>query len=338
MTLIASFVFYLLAFAPQVHAAGYTLNVPLGDRGTITGGPAEYISTLYTFSLGLGAFLAMTMIIVGAVRYTIAAGNSSQQGDAKDQITNAVYGLILLFGAYLVLQILNPKLVELKNPDVSPIEMPPEAASPVPGAISLSLNPNTCTLSWNANVQGHNSFWILASRDPNVPVDASSYWDSVPIQQSNYSFSLKENGAAPFQQGRVYFKVAAVAGGAPFASSNTRDALSVNPSLGAPRFLGRDGDTYKFKTPARYANPCNVKEIILEGAAAGSNQWEGLGIGIFLAGQDRLFGFDTAYFFTDRRTRLFNGNTQRLVSFRFTITTNNNRRVSGPVATINLSP
>lgn len=278
MTLIASFVFDLLAFAPRVHAAGYTLNVPLGGQGTITGGPAEYISTLYTFSLGLGAFLAMTMIIVGAVRYTIAAGNSSQQGDAKDQITNAVYGLILLFGAYLVLQILNPKLVELKNPDVSPIEGPQPATSPSSGNINLSINGSDCSLRWTVTgLQGFNRMMILSSSDPQVPV-GSSLWTTVSINDGRYSLIPANplRGPNTFAQGRINFRVVAQAGDGqlsdPSAAHNT---LSIRPSI--PRITS-------FYRPPLYPNTyiillsgplplCNFTGVAAEFATASSGPW-----------------------------------------------------------------
>ena len=59
-------------------------------------------------------FLAVGVIVWAGLRYTLAAGNPSTQSDAKDQILQAILGLILLFGAYLILYTINPNLVNLK--------------------------------------------------------------------------------------------------------------------------------------------------------------------------------------------------------------------------------
>jgi len=69
---------------------------------------------------GLAAF---GMIVYGGLRYTLSAGNIGSQEDAKEQITQAIVGLILLFGAYLILYTINPDLITLQDPNVSYINV-----------------------------------------------------------------------------------------------------------------------------------------------------------------------------------------------------------------------
>ena len=81
-----------------------------GGRGNVAG----WVNSFYQFSLIAGVFLAVGVIVWAGLRYTLAAGNPSTQSDARDQILQAILGLILLFGAYLILYTINPNLVNLK--------------------------------------------------------------------------------------------------------------------------------------------------------------------------------------------------------------------------------
>ena len=80
--------------------------------------PAAYIARLYQFALMLSGMLAFGMIVFGAIQYTVSAGNTTQQSDAKDRITQALWGVALLFGAYLILHTIDPKLVSLTDPNI----------------------------------------------------------------------------------------------------------------------------------------------------------------------------------------------------------------------------
>ncbi len=85
--------------------------------------PAGYVSRLYTFSLMAAGIAALGALIFGAVKYILSAGNIVSQQDARDQMTNAIWGLVLLIGAYLILYTINPDLVNLRNPSAAPINV-----------------------------------------------------------------------------------------------------------------------------------------------------------------------------------------------------------------------
>jgi len=103
----------------------YKLIVPFpsfgGFRGAtqLSGGPAEYIRTIYFFGLGFGTLLAFLMIVFGAVQYTVSEAVGSKQ-DASDRIKSAIWGLVLLLAAYVILETINPRLniQNLQNPAV----------------------------------------------------------------------------------------------------------------------------------------------------------------------------------------------------------------------------
>ena len=76
---------------------------------------AEYIVALYRFSLGIIVTLAMVMIVIGGLRWVTAAGNASSIGSAKEIIIRAVMGLLIAFGSYTILFLINPELVNFRS-------------------------------------------------------------------------------------------------------------------------------------------------------------------------------------------------------------------------------
>ncbi len=105
-------------------SGGYKLIIPIptpeGLKTTISS-PAEFVRTVFQFGMGAAGLVAMAMIIFGAIQYTISAGNPSLQKDAKDRILNAIYGLALLFGSYIILRTIDPQLTKLKLPEIKPL-------------------------------------------------------------------------------------------------------------------------------------------------------------------------------------------------------------------------
>jgi len=72
------------------------------------------INQVYIWSLGAGALLALVMIVFGGYITLTAAGNAERASRGKNFIFSSVVGLILLFGAYLLLNTINPDLVNFK--------------------------------------------------------------------------------------------------------------------------------------------------------------------------------------------------------------------------------
>lgn len=93
-----------------------TLAIPFGpDRGTVRD-LSVYIKYLYEYTVGIGGILATVMIIWGGVVYLTAGGSPGKIGEAKEYISNALIGVVLLFTSYLLLQTLSPDLVNLSMP------------------------------------------------------------------------------------------------------------------------------------------------------------------------------------------------------------------------------
>lgn len=99
----------------QVLKNGNTLEINfLGD----------YITGVYKYLLAISGIFAVLMLMVGGLQYVVSPGGSEMSA-AKKRITNALTGVVLLFCTYLILFLVNPKLVlfqPLSVQYITPIE------------------------------------------------------------------------------------------------------------------------------------------------------------------------------------------------------------------------
>src|SRR6185437_16969565 len=97
---------------PFLASAQTQINMNIPGRASITqNGPGAAIANIYDFALAIAGIIAFGVIVYGGVRYMISSGNPSGQSDAKEWIEAALLGLLLLVGAYFILNIVNPQLL-----------------------------------------------------------------------------------------------------------------------------------------------------------------------------------------------------------------------------------
>ena len=205
LILIATFVFSaFVALAEDIpqerEPFEYKLMVPLPTpEGTVasTTGIVDYIKTLYFFGIGLSGIIAMILIVIAGFQWVTAAGKMSTITQAKSRISNAIFGLFILLASYLILNTINPALVNLKEPYIYFIrwnedfpEDPGTTGGPGGGT------PNWCNdppMSGNLQDCGDytNTIWICGpSSNENClnycasdPCDAASVGKSCKIEQ-----------------------------------------------------------------------------------------------------------------------------------------------------------
>lgn len=117
----------------QDRAIPLRLQVPIPGfsdaQGNVDGGItslslAKFIRALYIFFFYAGGILATVMIVWAGFLWLTSAGSSERVTTAKSYISGAVAGLVLLFGAYTILSLLNPSLTELRRlemPRINPV-------------------------------------------------------------------------------------------------------------------------------------------------------------------------------------------------------------------------
>lgn len=120
-------VFPLITFAQTPATNGCT------DASNSLG---KCVNQIYVWSLGIAALLALFMIVIGGYITLTSAGNAQRASAGKSYITSSIIGLVLLFGAYLLLNTINPDLVnfnfDLNNykTDTTTTKIPASPRSP----------------------------------------------------------------------------------------------------------------------------------------------------------------------------------------------------------------
>jgi len=100
----------------------FTPNVPIGDfKGKISVDSEilyKYISSWYNFVVGVVGILAAVIIMWGGFKWLTSRGNSAAISDAKDRIWSAIIGLVLVFLSYILLNLINPRLLNIYLPEL----------------------------------------------------------------------------------------------------------------------------------------------------------------------------------------------------------------------------
>ncbi len=104
----------------------------LGDCPDQSSSIPNYIIRFYQFGVGFAGILAVGMIAAGAVYKIINAGNSDKQKEGGEMMKSAIWGIALLLGSYLILRTINPQLVLLELPELTPLDLPAEYAFTLP--------------------------------------------------------------------------------------------------------------------------------------------------------------------------------------------------------------
>ena len=110
----------------------------------------------YTMALATVGVAALGALIYGAILWTVSEAVSSKQ-DAMEWIKGALLGLVLLLGAVLLLQTINPELVKLNEPGLpKPAKMPPVSSTTYSGG-NCSLYSTTlasATVNYSCSTNG----------------------------------------------------------------------------------------------------------------------------------------------------------------------------------------
>lgn len=98
----------------------------------------EYLVALYKFAVPVGAILATVVIMVAGLVW-MTSGVTGSLSTAQEWIRNAIIGLVLLLGSYVVLRTINPDLVTFQPlrvrialPEELAEEYEPESVSGLP--------------------------------------------------------------------------------------------------------------------------------------------------------------------------------------------------------------
>lgn len=139
LIIISAIVLPILVFAQDNTNVKYNLIQPLPGVQSVPDFPT-FISFFIPFLLGLAGLLSLIQIVRGGIMRAVSGGNPSAVGDANDMIWQAILGLLLALSAYLILNTINPDLVNLKFEPLNIQIAPPLGTTPNPGQQRPGLN------------------------------------------------------------------------------------------------------------------------------------------------------------------------------------------------------
>ena len=125
--LLPAFVMALELSYPEIGPSGQKIKIELNMNLN------QLIAWFYYFIITISGIAAFGMIVWGGFIWLTSVGSPAKISDARDKISSAVTGLVLILASYLILQVVNPDLTTLRLP-----ELPPACA---PGCQFLPLGP-----------------------------------------------------------------------------------------------------------------------------------------------------------------------------------------------------
>ena len=108
--------YLLYAFPITLKAAEFvplSPSLPLSNSNNWLGNGMEgFLNLLFAISVAVAAVLAVIMLAIGGFKY-MTSESVFNIGGAKEQITNAIVGLLIVLASITILYTINPKLVEI---------------------------------------------------------------------------------------------------------------------------------------------------------------------------------------------------------------------------------
>jgi hypothetical protein len=85
---------------------------------------AQYISAIYKLSIGISLIAAALMIVYGGFLYIVSASGAKARS-GKDIIKDALIGLVLVLGSYIILSAVAPNTIKMKSLEMAYVEKVP---------------------------------------------------------------------------------------------------------------------------------------------------------------------------------------------------------------------
>ena len=122
ITLFILTLLFIAPFAVQADDIQYTSLAPITNTNyeyvkpieTINQGTfGTYLNNMFKLGIALCTALAVLMIIIGGIQY-VSSDAWSKKTDGRERIIAAMFGLLIAFGSYALLQTINPNILNTK--------------------------------------------------------------------------------------------------------------------------------------------------------------------------------------------------------------------------------
>ena len=75
----------------------------------------QIVAWFYYFIISIAGISAFVMLVWGGFEWMTSAGSPARISSAKDRISSALLGLLLILASWLILQVINPELLILRG-------------------------------------------------------------------------------------------------------------------------------------------------------------------------------------------------------------------------------
>jgi hypothetical protein len=225
---------------------------------------AQYIAGLYRYSVGFAAMIGTVMIVIGGFQYLTGGGDASRVMAGKQRIADAVIGMLLVSGSYVILSTVNPDLVSLNSLQIlltkrrvmaqdqntlnkttlqtadAPVGTAPGTGGPSGSPGVMKENFASCPFplteegSYSRQGPGYNDWKVTPGKDPRLTKDA---------RRNAFIEKVKPFATGTTQEKLLKIAEAAMKCGVHFGScGGTAGAIYALAGVGDPKCLNSDGE------------------------------------------------------------------------------------------------
>jgi hypothetical protein len=101
-----------IIFEPQIGVPGFDTKTPMTESSITYIG--QMIKAFYDYGLAIGGILAAIVLMAGGLIWLVSGGSSDKITQAKGLIMGSIIGIGLLFGAWIILNTINPYLLDFR--------------------------------------------------------------------------------------------------------------------------------------------------------------------------------------------------------------------------------
>ncbi len=105
-----------IIFEPQIGVPGFDTKTPMTESSITYIG--QMIKAFYDYGLAIGGILAAIVLMAGGLIWLVSGGSSDKITQAKGLIMGSIIGIGLLFGAWIILNTINPYLLDFRFRDI----------------------------------------------------------------------------------------------------------------------------------------------------------------------------------------------------------------------------
>lgn len=106
----------------EIPGLEFTPAFDSGGNTVVSNYLGEYIQAVYNWLIPAASLLAVVMLMIAGLQWTLARGDSGKISKAKDRMRNATVGLVLLLGAYSIAYFVDPNLLTFESLEITVID------------------------------------------------------------------------------------------------------------------------------------------------------------------------------------------------------------------------